>query len=82
MGLITSLHLSNFTFHLFELSITSSARLQHRFLVLRLEWVPVGFVVVVTDTARRWSRKEVAVVGLRELAEATGNWTLWDTELV
>lgn len=34
----------------------------------------------VTDTTRRWVRKEVAVVGLREVAEAI--WILWGAELV
>lgn len=77
MGLITSMNLSNFSFHSFELAITLSARLQHRFLFLRFEWVPVA----VTDTTRRWVRKEVAAVGLGDIAEFTGSWTLWDAEL-
>lgn len=45
----------------------------YQFWFLRFSWVPV----LVTGTAR-WVGQEVAVVGLREVAEATGNWLVWD----
>lgn len=66
MGLITSLNLSNFSFHSLELAATLPARLQRRFSVRCLERFPLGLVVAVTDAERRWVSKEVSAAGLRD----------------